>query len=349
VRDFGGKAIRQYQSSQTYPMMGWTWLEDYVYRDGLLVGAERVPEEGGRRHFHLDHLGSPRLISGALGLEAAHHDFAPFGIEMFPLWQETTNGFDREDPMRFTAHERDFMMWDPVTRPYLDYMHARYYDPNMGRFLSVDTGVDEEAAIYEPQRWNRYTYALNSPLKYVDKDGKNAAVAVGGGIIVIGGIVLIHEWEMATNPHYRKAMTDIGTSIWTIFAEHVKGARPSTAGKHEKGQRRKGQDQGGEKGDERRRPPRKRPPGHKGPWPPRGAGGDGAGNKMEFFSDTRSPEFFSDTRSPDADFDALTAPTGSGTLQFFGGQSLAVEFLLERMESLDSFWQWFDMQDPKKH
>ncbi len=25
-----------------------------------------------------------------------------------------------------------------------------------------------------PQRWNRYTYGLNNPLKYVDPDGKDA-------------------------------------------------------------------------------------------------------------------------------------------------------------------------------
>jgi hypothetical protein len=29
----------------------------------------------------------------------------------------------------------------------------------------------------EPQRWNRYTYGLNNPLKYVDPDGKDAIAA----------------------------------------------------------------------------------------------------------------------------------------------------------------------------
>ena len=52
-------------------------------------------------------------------------------------------------------------------------------------------------------------------------------------------------------------------------AEHTKGARPSTKGKHEQGQARKQRDRGGEKGDSSRAPPRKPPPGHKGPWPPK--------------------------------------------------------------------------------
>jgi hypothetical protein len=50
-------------------------------------------------------------------------------------------------------------------------------------------------------------------------------------------------------------------------AEHTKGARPSTLGKHQKGQARRTADRGGEKGE--RLPPRKKPPGHKGPWPPK--------------------------------------------------------------------------------
>jgi RHS repeat-associated protein len=51
------------------------------------------------------------------------------------------------------------------------------------------------------------------------------------------------------------------------FAEHVKNARNSTKGKHEKGQTRKKKDRDGSKGMEKA--PRKRPKGWKGPWPPK--------------------------------------------------------------------------------
>jgi hypothetical protein len=54
-----------------------------------------------------------------------------YGTDTYPLWQETTNGVDREDPMRFAGHERDFFTSSPPSIPYLDYMHARYYDPNI--------------------------------------------------------------------------------------------------------------------------------------------------------------------------------------------------------------------------
>jgi hypothetical protein len=97
------------------------WVEDYIYRDSQLLRAERVPEEGGRRHFHLDHLGSPRLVTSSdhtSSNEMSEHDFAPFGMEINPLWQESVGGFDREDPKRFPGHGLGFarkpLCYDPA-------------------------------------------------------------------------------------------------------------------------------------------------------------------------------------------------------------------------------------------
>lgn len=67
--------------------------------------------------------------------------------------------------MKFTGHERDLEngQLDP-----LDYMHARYYSAQWGRFLSVDR-VGGSAR--NPQTYNRYVYARNSPLKLKDPTG----------------------------------------------------------------------------------------------------------------------------------------------------------------------------------
>jgi len=54
-----------------------------------------------------------------------------------------------------------------------DYMHARYYNPNFARFLSIDPEIPTGDALKHPQRWNRYRYATNNPLLRVDRDGRN--------------------------------------------------------------------------------------------------------------------------------------------------------------------------------
>jgi hypothetical protein len=108
IRDFSGNVLRQYEGYDQMPGMSWLWIEDYMYHDGQLLTAERVPEEGGRRHFHLDNLGSPRLVTGQDSKEMSEHDYEPFGLESNPLYQETAGGFDREDPKRFRGHERDY-------------------------------------------------------------------------------------------------------------------------------------------------------------------------------------------------------------------------------------------------
>jgi RHS repeat-associated protein len=55
----------------------------------------------------------------------------------------------------------------------LHYFGARYYDSSIGRFLSADPLYVEQPqrALENPQFFNLYVYAHNSPLNYVDPDG----------------------------------------------------------------------------------------------------------------------------------------------------------------------------------
>ena len=101
--------LREFQSSSSTPTSAWVWIEDHVYRgSGLLLAGDRPPVEGGERHFHLDHLGTPRLVTGPNGGLIALYDYAPYGAEITSPCQETNLGFDREEPNRFTMHTRDF-------------------------------------------------------------------------------------------------------------------------------------------------------------------------------------------------------------------------------------------------
>jgi hypothetical protein len=51
-------------------------------------------------------------------------------------------------------------------------MHARYYKPYWGRFLSVDPVLNIKGSLRKPQAWNRYSYVMNNPVRYTDPDGR---------------------------------------------------------------------------------------------------------------------------------------------------------------------------------
>jgi RHS repeat-associated protein len=103
---------------------------------------------------HADHLGSVRMTSLANQTIVSRHTYEPFG------W-EVPRGFLSSNTHRFTGHERDATTG-------LDYMLARYYASNQARFLSVDPVLGTPD---RPQSWNRYAYARNAPLRFIDPTG----------------------------------------------------------------------------------------------------------------------------------------------------------------------------------
>ncbi|MCM1079019.1 MAG: RHS repeat-associated core domain-containing protein [Bacteroidales bacterium] len=82
----------------------------------------------------------------------------------------------------FTGHEH-------LTYFGLINMNARLYDPEVGRFLSPDPNVQDPEL---PQNFNRYTYAMNNPLCYVDKDGEFWWFVAAAAGVYIGGVLSNH-------------------------------------------------------------------------------------------------------------------------------------------------------------
>jgi len=154
VRDLDGKVLREFK----WDNVSWVVERDYVHRDGVLLAA--VLPTGAVNHFHPDHLGSPRLITGAGGAYVAYHLYHPYGAEATAFTQDT-------ERMKFTGHERDLgLLTSPADD--LDYMHARYYNMQVGRLLAFDPVGGNQR---EPHSWNRYTYVVGNPLKFVDPYG----------------------------------------------------------------------------------------------------------------------------------------------------------------------------------
>lgn len=134
-----------------------------IYRGRQLLARESA---SGTTHYTLDHVGSPRAITNAAGALVGTQQFAPFGA----------GGTSDGGALQFTGHERDQANLGGGSTELPDYMHARYYDPQWGRFLSVDPAMDVVKNMAEPQRWNRYSYVTNNPLKYDDPDGRERRI-----------------------------------------------------------------------------------------------------------------------------------------------------------------------------
>ncbi len=203
LRDLGGKALRTYEASG----YNWTgsWAEDDIYRDGLLLAAETPT---GPRHFHLDHLGTPRLITDGTGTQLAYHVYYPYGTEATAFNQDA-------ERLKFTGHERDLASPGGAGDD-LDYMHARHESPVTGRFLSVDPVDDPKKAIPSPQLWNHYAYVTANPLKYTDPSGKCIEdLCIGEAIVALAvvespaGQAAIEEGEASV----AAAAEAVGTTV----------------------------------------------------------------------------------------------------------------------------------------
>jgi RHS repeat-associated protein len=194
VRGLDGKVLREFTSLQPQgglPTSSWQWSKDYVWRDGLLLASVTATPPSASttttQHFHLDHLSTPRLVTGNNGVQLSVHSYYPFGAEL--------NLTPTEQPpelMKFTGHERDLLANDPHT---LDYMHARYEMGTMGRFLSIDPVLGDPA---RPRTWNRYAYVHNNPVILTDPDGRCEAIC--WGLIILGGVLLSGDVANAPAP-----------------------------------------------------------------------------------------------------------------------------------------------------
>jgi RHS repeat-associated protein len=86
---------------------------------------------------------------------------------------------------------------------------ARYYDPALGRFLSIDP---VEFSASRPDMFNRYAYAANDPVNIVDPDGR-APNSVG-------------YWIALTPPEQKQAAVD---SVVDAVAAAAIDAAPGVA------------------------------------------------------------------------------------------------------------------------
>lgn len=135
-------------------------VAEYIYLQGSLVAIRErntATNVYTTKYQHTDALGSPVAETDGNRLELGRYEYEPYG-----------KGGPADKPA-FTGH-----VLDGATG--LDYMQQRYYDPSIGRFLSVDPVTAYEDPV---GAFNRYWYANNNPYLFRDPDGRSACAFFG--------------------------------------------------------------------------------------------------------------------------------------------------------------------------
>jgi RHS repeat-associated protein len=100
----------------------------------------------------------------------------------------------------------------------MDYMLARYYSGSLSRFTSSDPAVSVRKNAAKPQRWNRYTYTLNNPIKYYDRDGLDVTVAASARMDVV--YAYQHSGEFRAQFNAAKSNPDVNVTLTRIIHEY---------------------------------------------------------------------------------------------------------------------------------
>gem|GEM_PF-5408701 len=206
-------------------------LARYHYGPTRLLGLVHADE--GRSHYHHDALGSVAALTGPDGQVRVRYQYDAWGNP-----RRTVGG--AHNPFGFTGHERD-------EQTGLYYFKARFYDPEVGRFMRADPYRGE---IETPPSLHRYLYAYGNPTVYWDPDG-HAPIALplllllggGGGTVAIAspqGQAVLHDMAERAVSNAERAVSNVrrnvrvGIAVLSIQQELVfRSAGPQASLIHE--------------------------------------------------------------------------------------------------------------------
>ena len=156
--------------------------------DGLLflydhTGVAGVQYDGRIYLYRKDAQGNIIAILNNTGKVVVRYAYNAWGGHTVEVVDSACNDLAYENPFRYRGYYYD---WETG----LYYLHARYYDPTTGRFISPD-GIE----YLDPETvngLNLYAYCGNNPIMYADPSGRvfitSLLVSIGIGALFGGAI-----------------------------------------------------------------------------------------------------------------------------------------------------------------
>ena len=140
----------------------WT---DYLSVGDSMIGMRTLQtssETLTTRYFHTDPLGSISVITDENGVVQERLSYDAWGKRRFP------NGADDPTDSITSQATRGFTGQEELSVASLVHLNGRVYDPVLARMISADPDVSRPMST---QGWNRYAYANNGPLNFIDPTG----------------------------------------------------------------------------------------------------------------------------------------------------------------------------------
>ena len=144
--------------------------------NGIIQSVSEISNKDIKTYFYLiDIIGNIVGLVDGNGNIVVEYDYSSYGkVEV----KKDTVGISKKDHIRYKGY-----IYDEETQLY--YLISRYYDPEIGRFISPDS-----VEYIEPSSisgLNLYVYCCNDPINMYDPSG-NFAISIGL-LLAIGGIV----------------------------------------------------------------------------------------------------------------------------------------------------------------
>jgi RHS repeat-associated protein len=177
------KSSNNFATSTEYVFNGDTLLAtvDQAFKNGSATGTPAT------RYIHPDHLGSTNVVTDASGTVVQTLDYYPYGATRI---SQSTGGAD-------SARKYIDQFADASG---LNYLQARYQDPQRGQFISQDPVFWEspkDQDLENPQSLNSYAYANDNPITRKDPSGRfslaEAVIAYAAIVIALTAYVLANS------------------------------------------------------------------------------------------------------------------------------------------------------------